>query len=270
MRKDTQMKKCVIIGAGVFYNYIPSLKKGDFVIAADGGFKYCKECNLKPDLIIGDRDSLIIDEKEALRKAIEEEEKRIAESLINKGEQNEENDKSETPETLEIKEENTNSALELLEGCESIKLPTEKNDTDTLAAIRIGIKRNYEKFHILGGTGGRLDHTIANMQCLVYLSKQKKAGFLYDEKTIITAVTNGTIQFPASAEGTVSVFAADENVRGVSERGLKYSLNNYNMTNDFPIGVSNSFKGVKSTISVRSGTIYVIFPIDVKCEILFQ
>lgn len=216
---NVKMRKCIIIGAGTFYGYMPEISEGDYIIAADGGYKYCKKCGIDPDLVIGDFDS------------------------------------------LEEKPEN----------CPFQRLPVEKDDTDTLAAIRFGLKEKYEEFHIIAGTGGkRIDHTIANMQCLTFLSNKGKKGFLYDEESIITAITNSTIVFPEDAAGTVSVFAAGDTAKGVTERGLEYSLDNADLTNDFPIGVSNSFKGTKSEISVGNGTLYVVFPISVKCRIVLE
>lgn len=212
------MKKCVIIGAGTFYGHLPALAEDDYIIAADGGYKYCKACGITPDLVIGDFDSL-----------------------------------GKKP-----------------GNCPFMQLPVEKNDTDTLAAIRLGLKEKYERFHIIAGTGGRIDHTLANMQCLTFLSNKGKAGFLYDEKNIITAITDSSIVFPENAAGTVSVFAAGDTAKGVTERGLKYSLSNADLTNDFPLGVSNSFKGMRSKISVKNGTLYVVFPISVKCQIVFE
>lgn len=213
------MRKCIIIGAGTFYGHMPEIAEGDYIIAADGGYRYCKKCGINPDLVVGDFDSL---EKKP-------------------------------------------------EDCPLELLPVEKDDTDTLAAIRFGLKEKYEEFHIIAGTGGkRIDHTIANMQCLTSLSNKGKTGFLYDEKSIITAITDSTIVFPEDAEGTVSIFAAGDTAKGVTERGLKYSLDNADLTNDFPIGVSNSFKGTRSEISVRNGTLYVVFPIGVKCRIVSE
>lgn len=145
--------------------------------------------------------------------------------------------------------------------CPTAVLPEEKDDTDTLAAIRKGLDNGCEEFHIYFGTGGkRFDHTVANMQCLVFLSKQNRRGYLYDENAVITAITNTSVRFPETAKGGISIFAADGTAQGVTETGLKYSLENALVTSDFPIGVSNSFTGQPSKITVTDGTLYIIFP----------
>ena len=147
--------------------------------------------------------------------------------------------------------------------CQRVDLPVDKDDTDTLAAIRIGLERGFREFHICCGTGGRLDHTLANMQCLVFLSKNGKRGFLYDESSVVTAVTDSGILFPADAKGGIGVFAADGDAQGVTIQGLKYTLDDAVLTADFPVGVSNSFIGQESVIAVKKGTLYVVFPTKV-------
>lgn len=154
------------------------------------------------------------------------------------------------------------------ENCALMRLPVEKDDTDTLAGIRYGLGEGIEEFHIAGGTGGRFDHTIANMQALVFLSRQNKKGFLYGKDYVITAVTDRSAAFPESACGTVSVFSAGDRAEGVYEKGLKYSLSDAVVTNEFPIGVSNAFTGEKSLITVKKGTLYIIYPTDISCEII--
>ena len=144
--------------------------------------------------------------------------------------------------------------------CQRVDLPVDKDDTDTLAAVRIGIERGFQEFHICCGTGGRIDHTIANIQCLVFLAKQGKRGFLYDDGSVITAVSDGEVRFAASAKGGVGVFAADGTAQGVTIKGLKYTLEDAAVTADFPVGVSNSFIGQESVVAVKKGTLLVVFP----------
>lgn len=150
----------------------------------------------------------------------------------------------------------------------TLVLSAEKDDTDTLAAVREGIKAGYTSFHIYCGTGGRIDHTMANLQVLAYLSTNNMRGFLFDNGTVITAITNGRLCFERIPYGYVSVFSCSEKAEGVTLCGLKYELNNAVLTNTFPIGVSNEFIGRESSISVSDGTLLIVFPKEAKERII--
>ena len=146
----------------------------------------------------------------------------------------------------------------------AIVLNREKDTTDMLSAVREGVKKGYERFHIYCGTGGRMEHTIANMQLLAELSQSGKRGFLFGKDYIITAVTNGTLELPEQASGFVSVFSHSDKAEGVCIEGLKYELQNALLTNSFPLGVSNEFIGKKGKISVANGTLWIVFPMEAK------
>ncbi|MDR2615655.1 MAG: thiamine diphosphokinase, partial [Oscillospiraceae bacterium] len=118
--------------------------------------------------------------------------------------------------------------------------------------------------HIYGGTGGRLDHTLANIQCIAALAQTGARGFIYDRDAVITAVHNGAISFPPGARGVVSVLCHSDRAVGVTERGLKYALTDAELTGAHPLGISNEFTGAPASISVRSGTLVVIYPKDVQ------
>lgn len=144
-----------------------------------------------------------------------------------------------------------------------IVLNPEKDDTDMHAAVGEGIKEGYKTFHIYCGTGGRIEHTIANIQVLTELSQNGRRGFLFGKDYIITALTNGCMTFPENASGYISVFSHSEKSEGVYLRGLKYELENAVLTNTFPLGVSNEFVGEESTITVKRGTLLIVFPINI-------
>ncbi|HCX78400.1 MAG TPA: thiamine diphosphokinase [Firmicutes bacterium] len=141
-----------------------------------------------------------------------------------------------------------------------ITLSTEKDDTDTFAAVRAGINMGCCIFHIYCGTGGRLEHTVANIQLLAYLAEKKMRGYLFDQSRIITAITNASLKFQPHPAGYISVFSHSESATGVCLKGLKYELDNATLTNTFPIGISNEFIGEESEITVGSGTLLVMFP----------
>ena len=145
-----------------------------------------------------------------------------------------------------------------------IVLNKEKDTTDMLSAVREGIRMGYEVFHIYCGTGGRVEHTIANMQLLTELSQNGKHGFLIGKDYIITAITNETLHFPKEASGFISVFSHSDKAEGVFLKGLKYELKNAVLSNTYPLGVSNEFIGEDSSITVENGTLVVVFPKGVR------
>lgn len=140
------------------------------------------------------------------------------------------------------------------------ELNPEKDDTDMFAAVREGIKSGYSVFHIYCGMGGRIDHTIANIQILAYLSQNDMQGFLFGKDSVITAITNQKIAFEKIPSGYISVFSCTEKSEGVNLQGLKYELDNAVLTNTFPLGVSNEFIEKESSISVGTGTLLIVFP----------
>ena len=141
-----------------------------------------------------------------------------------------------------------------------IALASEKDDTDMMAAVREGMARGYSCFCIYCGTGGRIEHTLANIQTLAFLAQNGKRGFLIDKDSIITVISNGSIGFSGCRKGYVSVFSYSESAAGVCIKGMKYELENAVLTSDFPIGASNEFAGSAATIAVQAGTLMVVFP----------
>lgn len=140
-----------------------------------------------------------------------------------------------------------------------IEHPREKDQTDMALAIEEGLKRGYRTFVLLGGMGGRLDHTYANIQTLAYLASKKARGYLLGSGLAITVIRNGSIRFDGEKTGIVSVFCCGETAQGVTIRGLKYPLENAVLKNTLPIGVSNAFIGEKSEISVLNGSLAVMW-----------
>ena len=149
------------------------------------------------------------------------------------------------------------------EGPNVIRLDTMKDDTDTLAALREGIRRGYSVFHFYAGTGGRMDHTIANIQLLAFLSQGGRQGFLYDGVNVLTAITDCQLTLPRRSQGFLSVFSYTNKCHGVNLCGLKYELSDAVLHSTFPLGISNEFKGMESSISVKKGTLLLVLPRDI-------
>lgn len=198
---------CYVIGAGDCPKLDFNKKDGDFVIAADGGCIYLEQSGIKPDLIIGDFDSLQF------------------------------------------------APL----GDNVIRLNPIKDITDMDAAVKEGIKRGYSEFYLYGACGGRIDHTLANIQLISSLAQNKVRAYILNDSQVITAVCDGSLSFDSSYKGYVSVFAHSDKCEGVCLRGLKYSLENAVLTNSFPLGVSNEFIGVESEIIIAEGTAVIVY-----------
>ena len=141
-----------------------------------------------------------------------------------------------------------------------VALPVEKDDTDMHSAIRLGWERGYRAFRLYGGTGGRIDHTLANIQSLAWLASQRGRGWLVGPDWTATVLSDGgALTLEAGRQGTVSVFCLGDRAEGVDIQGLKYGLSDGVLTADYPLGVSNSFLGRESRVSVRRGKLLVLW-----------
>jgi len=138
-------------------------------------------------------------------------------------------------------------------------LPAKKDDTDTLAAVRIGLNKGFKCFYIYGGLGGRLDHTLANIQTLSFISENGGRGYLIGDDEVVTVIKNSVLSLDKRADGTVSVFAYGGKAEGVSINGLSYELSDAELESSFPLGVSNEFVGKEAEISVKNGQLLIVY-----------
>lgn len=144
-------------------------------------------------------------------------------------------------------------------GEQVIALPTVKDVTDTYAAIDYALERGYETFYLYGCTGGRIDHTIANIQTAADLAGKGKHCLIFGKDQVITAVSSETVTFSKSSTGFLSIFSHTDACEDVSLKGLKYELENAELTNRFPLGVSNEFIGQKATVTVGRGIAILVY-----------
>ena len=214
-------KTAYIFGAAPVGDVTRLTSEKHFVIAADGGLNAVKELGLRPDLALGDFDSL---------------------GFIPKGEY-----KTELH-------------------------PVEKDDTDMGLAVKKALSLGYDRLFLFGGMGGaRPDHTLANLQTLVYAAKNGATAFLTDGRTCFTAVSGEKkMIFPNSYSGNLSVFSAEGVAEDVTIKGTKYTVENATLSGDFPLGVSNSFTAERgkspqnAEISVKKVTLWICFPCEDK------
>ncbi|MCI5731362.1 MAG: thiamine diphosphokinase [Eubacterium sp.] len=145
-----------------------------------------------------------------------------------------------------------------------IRYPRKKDDTDMMLAARLGLDKGYTEFRIYGGLGGRLDHTLGNIQVLTYLSRQGAMGTLIGDTYSLRVVTDSVVTFgkdlPENRAGNLcSVFSLSDVSVNVTIQGLEYEVEGTTLTNSFPLGISNEFTGRKGIISVQKGTLAVLW-----------
>lgn len=195
---------CHLVGGGDFDPALLKKAPGDLVIAADAGFRLLEKAGIKPDLFIGDGDSLGF----------------------------------------------------LPEDFPTVVLPTEKDDTDSIAALKEGIARGYRRFRLYGALGGtRFSHSLANLQSLSFLRSMGAEGEIIDKHCRILYLPKGDYTFDF-AGGYFSLFALEGDAV-VSVTGAKYPLDRATLTPAFPLGVSN--EGTEQTeIGVHQGALVLV------------
>ena len=135
--------------------------------------------------------------------------------------------------------------------------PVVKDDTDTLLCVKKALSMGIKDILIVGGIGGRLDHTLANLQTLTFIAERGAKAEMCDGNIRAFAVKEASIRIPRT-KGKLSVFALGEKCSGVNIKGAKYSGNGLEITPGFPIGMGNDFADVFAEISVESGVLTVI------------
>lgn len=138
--------------------------------------------------------------------------------------------------------------------------PVEKDDTDAMLAARKGLEAGYREFLFYGALEGpRLDHTVANFQTLQFLADRGADSWLIGKHQTVTVLKNQTICFPKTAKGILSVFCMGKDAEGVTLQGLQYPLTEGVLTCGFPLGVSNHFVGEDVSVSVKEGSLLMIY-----------
>lgn len=204
---ELERKQCVILGAapiGQDALLQKAVRQGRYLICADGGLDTARRLGEKPDLILGDFDSL----------------------------------QGDLPTEDEV-----------------IRLPVEKDDTDMLHAVKVGLAKGYRDFLLLGGLGGeRPDHAMANFCLLRYLDEHGGFGVLTDGKTAVRYLSHGTLPLAGKPGTIVSVFPFGCEACTVSYEGLYYETDHTVLTLPDAMGVSNSMTGEQAVITLHAGS----------------
>lgn len=146
--------------------------------------------------------------------------------------------------------------------CEIIRYPAEKDDTDTMLAVKLAMERGYKNIVICGGIGGRLDHTFANIQTLRYIMKRGGNGELAGDGSFAAMQGPGVKVYNRINGYYFSLFSYTDECTGITATGFKYPLKDAVLKNSFPLGISNMVVGKSGVISLEKGVLLVIFSKD--------
>lgn len=203
------MKRCAVIGgADIKDTEREAVSSCGYVICADGGYDTAVRFGIRPDVLIGDFDTI--------------------------------------------------SSIPQDDGCEIIAFAPEKDDTDTMLAVKLAIQRGYEDITVFGGIGGRLDHTFANIQTLEYIHSCGCRGMLSGEYERVFLQAEDRAEYEREAGMYFSIFSLSEQSEGIYLTGFKYPLVNAVFERSFPLGVSNEITEKKGIVEKNSGLLLII------------
>ena len=141
---------------------------------------------------------------------------------------------------------------------EIVRLPTEKDWTDTQAAAMLALDRGYRDFLLLGCTGGRLDHTLANIAVLLYLLRRGADALMADERNFLRLYGPGRYRVERRAGYKLSLFPYGGEVEGITVKNVRYPLEKARLTPDNSLGVSNEFLENPAEISFDK-SVFMVF-----------
>lgn len=232
-----QKQRCVIIGAAEIQNY-EKIKKyfrnDDYYIYCDAGLKHQEALGVWPNLIIGDFDSYSKAEMERKYQEI----KNAHEDSLNQNQKQAQAAARKPPEL--------------------IVLPCEKDDTDTVFAVKEAMRRNFAEFLLVGVIGQRLDHTLANVSILYMLDEAGKEGRILDDYSEMQLVSGSPVRIDDTC-AYFSLLNVSGQAEGVTITHAKYPLQDAAIHCDYQYGVSNEvLPGETAEVTVARGKLLLI------------
>ncbi|CAM3448262.1 MULTISPECIES: thiamine diphosphokinase [Saccharibacillus] len=205
--------RVIIVSGGLWTDdYLDYIRPGDLLIGADRGALMLIEHGLRPDIAVGDFDSVSPEDAERIR---------------------------------------------LLSGRIDTCDPVDKNYTDTELAFELALNERPSEIVMLGVTGGRMDHTLANVQLLIRALRRQVVCTIRDRNNYIQ-LTGSQLVVEDRGFTYVSLIPATMEVSGVTLEGFEYPLENATLRQGQSLSVSNKLSGPSGTVSIESGLLLVI------------
>ena len=143
-------------------------------------------------------------------------------------------------------------------GVELIRVPVEKDDTDTQLAVQVALERGAHEIVLIGGLDGRLDHTLSSLAILEYLDLKHIHAHITSGQNRVRFLRNNSTLIARGGFRYLSLIAADPKVKGVSVEGCKYPLKKATLSRLKQYAVSNELTGNCALIDVRRGGLWLV------------
>ena len=141
---------------------------------------------------------------------------------------------------------------------ETIVLPCEKDDTDTVFAVKEALKRGFEDFILIGVVGARLDHTLGNVSILLHLDSLGNKGKIIDDYSEMEIVSKEPTYIDDSY-AYFSLLNISGTAKGITIENAKYPLDNAEITCEYQYGISNEVLiGHTAIIKVNTGRVLLV------------
>lgn len=183
-----------------------------YIIGVDKGLEILDDLGIKPDLIIGDFDSV-------------------------------------------------NDSIRARYMCspDAIVLNPKKDYTDTHVAVMEAIKNNPENIVIIGATGSRIDHMMANIAVLKLCLMRGIRAAIVDKNNRISMIDKHFHITKQTQYGRyISCIPFSDEVHGITIRGFEYDLDNASMIKEESIGISNELREEEGFIDISSGYMLIM------------
>lgn len=210
------MARCIIIAPlyqGEEYALVTP-KAGDLLLCADGGYAAAVQHGLRPDLVIGDFDTMPVQQ---------------------------------------------------VDGVPVVQLPVMKDDTDLAVCMDEGRRRGYRSFVLAGCLGGRMDHTLATLQCMADSAVRGECCWAVDETNRVTILAPGEYTLPRLDGRLLSLLAFSDQVTDVVLTGTQWPLDGAALTQRKPLGISNIIIEDQARLSFSSGLLMVCYAHNDTC-----
>lgn len=132
-------------------------------------------------------------------------------------------------------------------------LPVKKDDSDTMYCVKRALEMGFDNFMLLGATGGRIDHTLANLSVLLYLQSRNAKGVIADEYSQVWLLKSGDNVIRNAKGRMISVipFACDRAC--LTYRGMEYQMKQKEVMTEYPYTISNVGIEDEVIVTVHSG-----------------